>query len=145
MKCFHMARVPGDTPPSGYDDDSDHGYPGNWANYYDFASEHDDGDDREGEDEPDEPGEAMMGSPAALQVVDMSLTKVILDFGCTKSLGSRAAVNHFCQYVDRQGHNTYLWYEIKPTASQFSFANSQTSKCAEKLVVYMSDYYGSIR
>ena len=27
MKCFHMARVSGDTPPSGYDDDSDHGYP----------------------------------------------------------------------------------------------------------------------
>ena len=36
----------------------------------------------------------MMGSPAALQVVDMSLTKVILDLGCIKSLGSRAAVNH---------------------------------------------------
>ncbi|CAE7319222.1 GIP, partial [Symbiodinium pilosum] len=42
-----------------------------------------------------------------------------------------------------QGHNTYLWYEIKPTTSQFSSANSQTSKCTEKLVVYMSDYYGS--
>ena len=59
-------------------------------------------------------------------------------------MGSRTAVNHFCQHIDRQGNNTYLWYEIKPTTSQFSFANSQTSKCTEKLVVYMSDYYGSI-
>ena len=33
----------------------------------------------------------MMASPAALQVVDMSHTKVILDLGCTKALGSRAA------------------------------------------------------
>ena len=85
-----------------------------------------------------------MASPSALQVVDMSPTKVILDLGCTKAMGSRAAVNHFCQYIDSQGHNTYLWYEIKPTTSQFSFANSQTSKCTEKLVVYMSDYYGVI-
>ena len=68
----------------------------------------------------------MMASPAALQVADMSPTKVISDLGCTKAMGSRAAVNHFCQYVDGQGHNTYLWYEIKPTASQVSFANSQT-------------------
>ena len=56
-------------------------------------------------------------------------------------MGSRAAVNHFCQYVDKQDRNTYLWYEIKPTTSQFSFANSQTSKRTEKLVVYMNDYY----
>ena len=94
--------------------------------------------------EPEEPGEAMMASPSALQVVDMSPTKVILDLGCTKAMGSRTAVNHFCQHIDRQGHSNYLWYEIKPTTSQFSFANSQTSKCAEKLAVYMSDYYGSI-
>ena len=86
----------------------------------------------------------MMASPSAWQVVDMSPTKIILDLGCTKAMGSRAAVNHFCQDIDRQGHNSYLWYEIKPTTSQFSFANSQTSKCTEKLVVYMSDYYGSI-
>ena len=77
----------------------------------------------------------MMDSPAAWQVVDISPTKVILDLGCTKAMGSRAAVNHFCQYIDSQGHNTYLWYEIKPTTSQFSFANSQTSKRTEKLVV----------
>ena len=42
-------------------------------------------------DEPDEPGEAMVASPAALQVLDMSPTKVILDLGCTKAMGSRAA------------------------------------------------------
>ena len=52
------ARIPGDTPPSGYDDDSDHHYPDSWGDYYDnlgVAPEHDDGDDREDQDEPDEP------------------------------------------------------------------------------------------
>ena len=130
------SRIPGDAPPSGLED---------FEPYVpDFPSDEDDGDYREDEDEPEEPGEAMMASPSALQVVDMSPTKVILDLGCTKAMGSRAAVNHFCQRIDRQGHNTYLWYEIKPTTSQFSFANSQTSKCTDKLVVYMSGYYGSI-
>ena len=43
----------------------------------------------------------MMASPATLQVVDMSPTKVILDLGCTKAMGSRTAVNHFCQHIDR--------------------------------------------
>ena len=81
---------------------------------------------------------------SALQVVDTSPAKVILDVGCTKAMGSRAAVNHCCQHIDSQGRNTYLWYEIKPTTSQFSFANSQTSKCTEKLIVYISHYYGSI-
>ena len=128
------SRVPGDTPPSGLEDFEPHS-PDSFSDG--------DGDDRDDEDEPEEPGEAMMASPAALQVVDMSPTKVILDLGCTKAMGSRTAVNHFCQRIDRQGHNTYLSYEIKPTTSQFSFANSQTSKCTEKLVVYMSDYYGS--
>ena len=81
-----------------------------------------------------------MASPAALQVVDKSPTKVILDLGCTKAMGSRAAVNHFCKYIGGQGHNTY---QIKPTASQFFFAGSQTSKRTEKLVVCMNDYHGS--
>ena len=57
-------------------------------------------------------------------------------------MGSSGGVNHFCQHI--QGHNTYLWCDIKPITSQLSFANSQTSKYTEKLVVYMSDYYGSI-
>ena len=42
--------------------------------------------DDDDEDEPEEHDEAMMASPAALQVVDMSPTKVILDLGCTKAM-----------------------------------------------------------
>ena len=75
------SRAPGDTPPSGLEDFDPY--------VPDFPSDEDDGDDREGEDEPEEPG-------SALQVVDMSPIKVILDLGCTKAMGSRAAVNHFC-------------------------------------------------
>ena len=98
-----QASAPGETS-SGRQEPDFH-YPSSWD---------DDGDDRE---DADEPGEAMMASPAALQAVDMSPTKLSLDLGCTKAMGSRAAVNHFCQYIDSQGHNTYLWCEIKPTTS----------------------------
>ena len=61
---LRRARVPGDTPPSGQEDFEP--YSPDFTDY--------DGDDREDEDEPDDPGEAMMASPAALQVVDMSPT-----------------------------------------------------------------------
>ena len=70
-----------DSPPSGLEEPDFH-YPASWD---------DDDDDREDEDEP---AEAMMASPAALQVVDVSPTKVILDLGCTKALGSRAAASN---------------------------------------------------
>ncbi|CAE7294001.1 GIP, partial [Symbiodinium pilosum] len=35
-----------------------------------------------------------------------------------------------------QGHNTYLSYEIKPTTSQFSFANSNASLACDPLGIY---------
>ena len=91
------SRVPGDTPPSGLEDFEPHS-PDSFSDG--------DGDDRDDEDEPEEPGEAMMASPAALQVNDMPPTKVILELGCTKAMGSRTAVSHFCQHIDRQGHNS---------------------------------------
>ena len=62
------SRVPGETPPSGLED---------FEPYSPDSFSDDDGDDRDDEDEPEEPGEATMASPAALQVVDMSPTKVI--------------------------------------------------------------------
>ena len=42
------ARIPGDAPPLGYDDDSGHGYPANWSDS-DLGSHHQ--DDVDGEDE----------------------------------------------------------------------------------------------
>ena len=99
MKCFHHRL---DFQVIGLEQPDDH----------DPFSRDEDADDREDEDEPDEPGEVMMASPAALQVVDKSPTEVILDLGCTKAMGSRAAVNHFCKYIDSEGQETY---QIKPT------------------------------
>ena len=66
-------------------------------------------------------------------------TVCILDLGCTRAMGSRRAVEAFCRYVDSHP-NRGLWYEIQPTSSRFFFANSQQSKCTEKLVMFMYDH-----
>ena len=60
-----------------------------------------------------------------------------LDLGCTRAMGSRNAVNAFCDYVDN--NDCGLWYKIEPTSSRFFFANSQQTKCTEKLVIHMND------
>ena len=65
-------------------------------------------------------------------------TVCILDLGCTRAMGSRRAVEAFCRYVDSHP-NSGLWYEIQPTSSRSFFANSQQSKCTEKLVIFMYD------
>jgi len=65
-------------------------------------------------------------------------TVCILDLGCTRAMGSRRAVEAFRRYVDSHP-NSGLWCEIQPTSSRFFFANSQQSKCTEKLVIFMYD------
>jgi hypothetical protein len=52
-------------------------------------------------------------------------------------LCSRKAVEAFCRYVDSDP-SSGLWYENQPTSSWCLFANSQQSKCTEKLVIFMS-------
>ena len=66
-------------------------------------------------------------------------TVCILDLGCTRAMGSRRAGEAFCRYVNSHP-NSGLWYEIQPTSSRFFFANSQQSKCTEKLVIFMYDH-----
>ena len=56
----------------------------------------------------------------------------ILDLGRTRAMGSRNAVNAFCDYVGK--HDCGLWYTIEETSSRFFFVNSQT-KCTEKFRV----------
>ena len=72
----------------------------------------------------------------------MPPTVAILDLGCTRAMGSRNAVNAFCDYVDN--HDCGLWYKIEPTSSRFFFANSQQTKCTEKLVIHMYDKSWSV-
>ena len=66
-------------------------------------------------------------------------TVCILDLGCTRAMGSRKPVDAFCGYVGSHP-NSGLWYEIHPTSSRFFFANSQQSKCTEKIVIFMYDH-----
>ena len=72
----------------------------------------------------------------------MPPTVTILDRGCTRAMGSRNAINAFCDYVDK--HDCGLWYKIEPTSSRFFFANSQQTKCTEKLVIHMYDKAWSV-
>ena len=66
-------------------------------------------------------------------------TVCILDLGSTRAMGSRKAVD---RYVDSHpsSASSGLWYEIHPTSSRFFFANSQQSKCTEKIVIFMYDH-----
>ena len=66
----------------------------------------------------------------------MPPTVANLDLGCTRSMGSRNAVNALCDYVDK--HDWGLWYRIEQTSSRFFFAHSQT-QCTEKWVIHMYD------
>ena len=54
-------------------------------------------------------------------------------------MGSRKDIDAFCRYVNSHP-NSGLWYEIHPTSSRFFFANSQQSKCTEKIVIFMHDH-----
>ena len=104
--------------------------------------------------EPDFSGCAFLGQePNPVQKVEeeglafhtenqMPPTVAILDLGCTRAMGSRNAVNAFCDYVDK--HDCGLWYKTKQTSSRFFVANSQQTKCTEKLVIHMYDKSWSV-
>ena len=53
-------------------------------------------------------------------VIDLAQnpTYVILDLRCTKSMGSRYAINKFMKATHLHG----LYYEVRPSTSKFSFA-----------------------
>ena len=110
--------------------------------------------DEDQQKEPDSPGCAFLGQEpdSAMKVEEegiafhtenqMPPTVAILDLGCTRAMGSRNAINAFCEYVDK--HDCGLWYKIEPTSSRFFFANSQQTKCTEKSVIHMYDKAWSV-
>jgi hypothetical protein len=59
-------------------------------------------------------------------------TYVISDLGCTRAMGSRIAVNAFVAVAGTFG----MKYEFLPTSGTFNFANSQSTRCTEKLRVW---------
>ena len=48
-----------------------------------------------------------------------------------------------CAYVDK--HDCGLCYKIEETSSRIVFANSQQTKCTEKLVIHMYDKAWNVR
>ena len=67
-------------------------------------------------------------------VIDLTRnpTYVILDLGCTKSMGSRYAVTNFMKAAHVHG----LDYEIVPSSSKLSLANSETTTVHQALKVW---------
>ena len=65
-------------------------------------------------------------------------TSMVLDLGCTRAMASRVAAQDLMKFCD---HNPEcgIWYRIAETTSQFTFANSESTKCNQKLVVCMYD------
>ena len=65
-------------------------------------------------------------------------TSMVLDLGCTRAMASRVAAQDLMKFSD-QNSNCGIWYQIAQTTSQFTFANSESTKCNQKLVVCMYD------
>ena len=63
---------------------------------------------------------------------------MVLDLGCTRAMASRVAAQDLMKFCD---HNPDcgIWYHIAETTFQFTFANSESTKCNQKLVVCMYD------
>ena len=64
-------------------------------------------------------------------------TYVVMDLGCTKSMGSRPAIMEFMKVGRKNG----LTFEFKPCHTLYAFANSQQSYCHECLVVWFSQHH----
>ena len=60
-------------------------------------------------------------------------THVVLDLGCTRSIGSRAAVRRFQKYALYYGITT----EFCPCNKSFVFANSGTETCWESCIIHL--------
>ena len=65
-------------------------------------------------------------------------TSMVWDLGCTRAMASRVAAQDLTKFCD-QNSNCGIWYQIAETTSQVTFANSESTKCNQKLVVCVYD------
>ena len=65
-------------------------------------------------------------------------TSMVLDLGCARAMTSRVAAQDLIKFCD-ENPDCGVWYVIKETTSQFTFANSESTKCTQKLVICMYD------
>ncbi|CAE7861040.1 unnamed protein product, partial [Symbiodinium necroappetens] len=63
-------------------------------------------------------------------------TSMALDLGCTRAMTSRVAAQDLMKFYD-QNKDCGSWYHAAETQSQFTFANSESTKCKQKLVICM--------
>ena len=63
-------------------------------------------------------------------------TSMVLDLGCTRAMTSRVAAQDLMKFCDQ---NCGIWYNIAESQSKFTFANSESTSCKQKLVVCMYD------
>eukprot|EP00439_Symbiodinium_sp_Y106_P051909 s4449_g6.t3 len=65
-------------------------------------------------------------------------TSMVLDLACTRAMASRVTAQDLMKFCD-QNSDCGIWYYIAETTSQFTFANSESTKCNQKLVVCVHD------
>ncbi|OLP89146.1 Kinesin-like protein Klp59C [Symbiodinium microadriaticum] len=65
-------------------------------------------------------------------------TSMVLDLGCTRAMTSRVAAQDLMKFCD-QNKDCGIWYNIAETQSKFTFANSESTQCKQKLVICMYD------
>eukprot|EP00439_Symbiodinium_sp_Y106_P006896 s9174_g1.t1 len=54
-------------------------------------------------------------------------------------MASRVAAQDLMKFCDDNQKNCGIWYTIAETTSQFTFANSESTKCQQKLIICMYD------
>ena len=65
-------------------------------------------------------------------------TSIVLDLGCTRAMTSWRAAQDLMEFCD-QNPDCGLWYRLDQTTSQFTFANSESASCKQKIVVCIYD------
>ena len=65
-------------------------------------------------------------------------TSMVLDLGCTRAMTSKRAAQGLMEFCDAHP-DCGLWYRLDQTTSQFTFANSESASCRQKIVVCMYD------
>ena len=65
-------------------------------------------------------------------------TSMVLDLGCTRAMTSKRAAIGLMEFCDAHPDGG-LWYRLDQTTSQFTFANSESASCKQRIVVCMYD------
>ena len=102
---------------------------------------------------PDEPShyespfESFMATPkeeSSFLTHALTPTSMVLDLGCTRAMTSRRAAKDLMNFCD-ESPNCGIWYRLEQTTSQFTFANSESASCQQKIVICMYDRESAVQ